>query len=143
MSYSPYSTRLSEAVSEMGRCSGCGAHVWASQESYGHILGCGSDNGGASSPWRPNSPWTKDVQHRILEEAIQGAKADTSALDEADALANALGDRLTHYNSLPPEEKVAYAAGEGSEPIDDMDELAPELAQLKRRLSQLKGILES
>ena len=132
-----------ETVSGMGRCSGCGAHVWASEESYGHILGCGSDNGGASSAWRPNSPWLKDVQHRILEEAIQGAKVNTSAPNEADALAKALKDRLTYYNSLPPEEKVAYAAGEGSEPVDDVDQLAQELAQLRRRLSQLEGILES
>ena len=126
----------------MGRCSGCGAHIWVSQESYGHILGCGNDNEGASSASKPNSPWPKEVQHRILEEAIHRAKVDSGALDEADALAKALRDRLSYYNSLPPEDRVVYPAGGGPEPVDDMEELAQELAELKRRLSQLDGVLE-
>ena len=66
----------------------------------------------------------------------------SDAADEADALAKALRDRLSYYNSLPQEERVRYAAGEGTGPLDGVDELAQELAELKRRLNLLKGVLE-
>lgn len=123
----------------MGRCPGCGAHIWPAEETYGHILGCGIRGAEADSRETRESPWPKEVQHAILEEALEVMERDSQ--DRVDALAQALQDRLSHYSSLDPKGRTRYGEERDRGALVDLGSLRRELEDLRRRLSQLEGDL--
>lgn len=125
------------------RCPGCGANIWPSAETYGHILGCGAGEDATGSRETRESPWAKEVQHAILEEALETMDRDLKTEHGAGSLARALLQRLAYYSSLEPENRARYGRDRRRDSRTTLTTLRRELDAIKRRLSDLERALSN
>lgn len=84
-----------------------------------------------------------DVQHRILEEALNELGQSGEEQDRVEVFARALKDRLFYYNGLTPEEQQRYATAGEESSTGAVDELLREIEELRHRLKRLEGTLRN
>ncbi len=126
----------------MAHCPSCGADIGNSNETYGHILGCGFHSDALYGNRDQRCPWAKEAQRRILADALGVAFGVEKAWERADMVARALRERIAHVTRLNEDERGIYARG-GIAPVRGREVILLELDLLRGRVEELERRLQA
>ncbi len=121
----------------MAHCPSCGADIGNSNETYGHILGCGFHSDAQHGNRDRWCPWARETQRRILAEALGVAFGVEKAWERADMVARALLERISFVTRLKVDEQERYARGSMA-PVGKREAILQELDLLRRRVEELE-----
>ncbi len=121
----------------MAHCPGCGADIWRTGDTFGHILGCGVLPSDPDRIEDQQCPWTKEGQRRILAQALEKVLGEKQPLSRADELARALQNLLSDVALMTEDERERYM-GDPLGPTDEREALMLELKLMQRKIDQLE-----
>ena len=121
----------------MAHCPGCGADIWRTGDTFGHILGCGVLPSDPNRIEDQQCPWTKEGQRRILTQALERVFGEKQPMSRADELARALQNLLSDVALMTEDERERYMV-DPLGPADEREALLLELRLMQRRIDQLE-----
>lgn len=121
----------------MTHCPGCGADLWRTGDTFGHILGCGILPSNPDRIEDQHCPWTKEGQRRILGQALERVFGEKQPMSRADEFARVLQNLLSDVALMTEEERERYM-GDQLGPTGGREALMLELRLMQRRIDQLE-----
>lgn len=121
----------------MAHCPGCGADIWRTGDTFGHILGCGVLPSDPDQIEDQQCPWTKEGQRRILAQALERVLGERQPTRRADELARALQELLSDVAQMTEDARERYMGHPSGRP-DEREPLMQQLRLMQRRIDQLE-----
>ena len=121
----------------MAHCPGCGADIWRTGDTFGHILGCGVLPSDPDRIEDQQCPWTREGQRRILTQALERVLGEKQPMSRADELGRALQNLLSDVALMTEDERERYM-GRPLGPTEERETLMLELKLMQRKVDQLE-----
>ncbi len=121
----------------MAHCPSCGADIWRTGDTFGHILGCGVLPSDPDRIEDLQCPWTKEGQRRILAQALERVLGEKQPMSRADELGRALQNLLSDVALMTEDERERFMVDTPG-PTDERESLMLQLKLMQRKIDQLE-----